>query len=129
MSSFHFKLVEWEQLYICFVFAMDQLILGTFRGDMQKFGRKSKKNWARFRNFKIFWNWDFTSPWYTKIAITLLIFELWCYLLHAGIILLKEKIIFWKLCRKTTFWITSFFRGPRRKKVGGKEAPKTMNKI
>ena len=29
---------------------------------------KHIKNWARFQNFKILQNWDFATPWRTKIA-------------------------------------------------------------
>ena len=42
--------------------------------------------------------------------------------MHASLILIEEKIIFWELGRRRIFEIPSFFRGPRRKEVGGKEA-------
>ena len=41
--------------------SIDQLLLGTFRGHTQKFGA-NLKNWARFRDIKIFCNWDFAAP-------------------------------------------------------------------
>ena len=31
---------------------------------------KNIKNWARFQDFNILRNWDFTQPWLTEIAIT-----------------------------------------------------------
>ena len=34
------------------------------------------ENWPRFQDLKIWWNWDFMSPWCTKIAITRSILKL-----------------------------------------------------
>ena len=42
---------------------------------MQKIGQKIQ-DWARYQNFRYFRNWDFASPWLTKIAITRSIFEI-----------------------------------------------------
>ena len=42
---------------------------------MQKIGQKIQ-DWARYQNFRYFINWDFASPWLTKITITCLILML-----------------------------------------------------
>ena len=62
------------------------------------------------------------TPWCTKIAITRSILKLQDSSFACNPDFTKRKIIFWELGRRRIFQTPSFFRGPRRKEVGGKEA-------
>ena len=42
----------------------------------EKKSGRNLKNWSRFRDLKIWWNWDFASAWLRKIRVTRSFFEI-----------------------------------------------------
>ena len=90
--------------------------------------KKADWNLSRISGFKNFWNWDFTTLWGHNYYHNLLNFEIQISYFTCKPNFVRRKIIFWKLAWMTIFSISSFYRGPRRKELGGREATETMTK-
>ena len=104
------------------------LLLRELLGHMQKFRAKTR-NCLRFRDLYIMWNSDFATPWHTKMAINHSILKVQVSYFICKPNFVRRKIHILEARSTTTFSMSSFFWGTRRKELGGNELTETLNGI